>query len=151
MNDTPAKTRKPTPILADYPHRVRDIVRYADLDPQGHVNNAVFATYFETGRVAMFRTPDLGIGVPNATFVLVRQEIDFLKEMRWPGEVEIGTALAELGRSSFTVMQTIFNDGVCAATGRATLVMMDTQTRRSRPLTDDAVAKLSPWKYRGSL
>ena len=151
MNDTPAKTRKPTPILADYPHRVRDIVRYADLDPQGHVNNAVFATYFESGRVAMFRTPDLGIGVPNATFVLVRQEIDFLKEMRWPGEVEIGTALAELGRSSFTVMQTIFNDGVCAAAGRATLVMMDTQTRRSRPLTDDAVAKLSPWKYRGSL
>lgn len=151
MNDTPAKTRKPTPILADYPHRVRDIIRYADLDPQGHVNNAVFATYFESGRVALFRDPDLGIGVLNATYVLVRQEIDFMKEMRWPGEVEIGTALAQNGRSSFTMMQAIFHDGVCAAAGRATLVMMDTTTRKSRPLTPEALARLEPYRYRGVL
>jgi acyl-CoA thioester hydrolase len=145
------KPRKAAPVLADYPHRVRDIIRYADLDPQGHVNNAVFATYFESGRVAMFREPDLGIGVPNATFVLVRQEIDFLKELRWPGNVEIGTALAELGRSSFTVVQTIFNGNTCAAAGRATLVMIDTVTRRAAPLADAAKAKLEPWKYRGTL
>jgi acyl-CoA thioester hydrolase len=150
VNDqSTAKPRKPAPLLADYPHRVKDIIRYADLDPQGHVNNAVFATYFESGRVAMFREPDLGIGVENATFVLVRQEIDFLRELRWPGNVEVGTALAELGRSSFTVVQTIFNGDICAAAGRATLVMMDTTTRRARPLTDEAKAKLEPWKYRG--
>ena len=150
MNIQPAaKPRNPTPILADYPHRVKEIIRYADLDPQGHVNNAVFSTYFESGRVAMFREPNLGIGVENATFVLVRQEIDFLRELRWPGGVEVGTALAELGRSSFTVVQTIFNGDICAAAGRATLVMMDTTTRRARPLTDEAKAKLEPWKYRG--
>ena len=150
MNDqSAAKPRKPAPLLADYPHRVKDIIRYADLDPQGHVNNAVFATYFESGRGAMFREPNLGIGVPNATFVLVRQEIDFLKELRWPGNVEIGTALAELGRSSFTVVQAIFNGDVCAGAGRATLVMIDTVTRRAAPLTDYAKAKLEPWKYRG--
>jgi acyl-CoA thioester hydrolase len=146
---TSAKLRKPTPRLADYPHRVQDIIRYGDLDPQGHVNNAVFATYFESGRVALFRTPDLGIGVANATFMLVRQEIDFLSELHWPGNVEIGTALAEFGRSSFTVVQTIFNGDVCAAAGRATLVMVDMVTRRARPLTEEAMAKLSPWKYRG--
>lgn len=150
MNDQTAKPRKPAPNLADYPHQVTDIIRYADLDPQGHVNNAVFATYFETGRVAMFRDPDLGIGVANATFVLVRQEIDFLRELRWPGQVTIGTALAEFGRSSFTVTQTIFNGDISAAAGRATLVMMDTVTRRSRALTDEALAKLTPWKYRGA-
>jgi acyl-CoA thioester hydrolase len=149
LNEQSVKPRKPVPQLADYPHRVKDIIRYADLDPQGHVNNAVFSTYFESGRVAMFRDPNLGIGVPNATFVLVRQEIDFLRELRWPGDVEIGTALAEFGRSSFTVMQTIFDGDICAAAGRATLVMIDTETRRARPLTEDAMAKLSPWKYRG--
>jgi acyl-CoA thioester hydrolase len=151
LNDAPAKPRKPTPILANYPHRVRDIIRYADLDPQGHVNNAVFATYFESGRVAMFRNPDLGIGVLNATYVLVRQEIDFLNELHWPGDVEIGTALVEFGRSSFTVVQTIFEGEICAAAGRATLVMLDATTRKARPLTPEALARLEPWKYRGSL
>ena len=32
------------------------------MDAQRHVNNAVYSTYFETGRVAMFRDPDLGVG-----------------------------------------------------------------------------------------
>jgi acyl-CoA thioester hydrolase len=150
VTDQPtARPRKPVPQLADYPHRVRDIIRFADLDPQGHVNNAVFSTYFESGRVVMFRNPDLGIGVANATYVLVRQEIDFLSELRWPGNVEVGTALAEFGRSSFVVVQTVFSGDVCAAAGRATLVMLDTTTRRARPLTPEALARLEPWKYRG--
>jgi acyl-CoA thioester hydrolase len=145
-----ARARTPVPQLADFPHRVTDIVRYADLDPQGHVNNAVFSTYFESGRVAMFRNADLGIGVLDATYVLVRQEIDFLRELHWPGGVEIGTALAELGRSSFTVVQCIFHGDVCAAAGRATLVMLDTAARRARPLTPEAIARLEQWKYRGA-
>ncbi len=151
MNDQPtARPRKPAPQLADYPHRVTDIIRFADLDPQGHVNNAVYSTYFESGRVAMFRNPDLSIGESDATFVLARQDIEFLKELRWPGNVEVGTALAELGRSSFTVVQAVFHQGACAAFGRATMVMLDMTTRRARPLTENQIARLSQWKYRGA-
>jgi len=148
MSQSTVRARKAPPRLAHYPHRATDIVRFADLDPQGHVNNAVFSTYFETGRVAMFRDDDLGIGVADATYVLVRQETDFLRELHWPGDVVIGTALAELGRSSFTVSQAVFAGDECAATGRATLVMLDTTTRRPRPLTAEAIARLQRWKYR---
>ena len=146
MND---RSTRGTPRLDDFPHRTTDIVRFADLDPQGHVNNAVFATYFETGRVTMFRMPDLGIGVPGKTFVLVRQEIDFLAELRWPGTVDIGTAIAAFGRSSFTVTQVVFCRDVCAAAGRATMVFIDLATRRPQPLPEDQIARLSPYKYRG--
>jgi len=149
MTQSKDRTRKPAPQLADYPHRATDIVRFADLDPQGHVNNAVYATYFETGRVAMFRNPDLSIGVPNATFVLVRQEIDFMRELHWPSEVVIGTALAELGRTSYTLLQAVFEGEVCAAAGRAIMVMLDAKTRRPLALTPDAIARLDPWRYRG--
>jgi acyl-CoA thioester hydrolase len=76
--------------------------------------------------------------------------VDFLRELRWPGNVTVGTALAEVGRTSFTVVQAIFRDGECAAAGRATLVMLDTETRRPRPLTQDAIARLEQWKYRGA-
>jgi acyl-CoA thioester hydrolase len=140
---------RPAPRLDDYPHRTSDIVRYGDLDPQGHVNNAVFATYFETGRVAMFRTHDLGIGAPGQTFVLVRQEIDFLQELHWPDTVEIGTAVAAFGRTSFTVAQGVFNGTICAATGRAIMVFIDQATRRPEPLPEEQIARLSPYKYRG--
>jgi acyl-CoA thioester hydrolase len=148
VNDRSAP-RRPLPRLDDFPHRASDIVRFADLDPQGHVNNAVFSTYLETGRVAMFREPDLGIGAPGKTFVLVRQEIEFLQELRWPATVDIGTAIAAFGRSSFTVTQVVFRGDVCAATGRATMVFLDLATRRPEPLPDQQIARLTPYTYRG--
>jgi len=150
MSPSTARPRKAPPQLADYPHRAGDIVRFGDLDPQGHVNNAVFATYFETGRVALFRDPDLGIGIANATYVLVRQEIDFLRELHWPGDVVIATGLAERGRSSFTLAQAVFAGEACAAAARATMVMLDAVTRRPKPLPPEAVARLERWTYRGA-
>jgi acyl-CoA thioester hydrolase len=94
----------------------------------------------------MFRNPDLSIGVPGVTFVMVRMEVDYMKELRWPGNLEIGTGLAELGRSSFKVAQVIFHDGACAAAGRATLVCMDLKTRRATPLPQAAIERLSQWQ-----
>ena len=150
MNDQPAgRQRKPVPKLADYPHRVAEIVRFGDLDPQRHVNQAVFLTYFESGRVAMFRDPDLGIGVPGITYVMVRMEVDYMKELHWPGNLEIGTGVAEFGRSSFKAAQVIFRDGVCAAAGLATLVCMDIKTRKATALPQPAIERLSQWKMRG--
>jgi len=146
----PQRPRRPAPQLNDYPHQIADTIRFGDLDPQGHVNQAVFLTYFETGRVAMFRTPDLGVGVPGLTFVMARMEVDYIKELHWPGSVTIGTGVLAFGRSSFKVSQAIFRDGVCCATGLATAVCMDKATRKSTPLPEAALARLNPWKLQGA-
>ena len=50
-----------TPRLEDFPYRLSDNVRYGDLDPNQHVNNAVYATYFETGRVTLMKDRDHGL------------------------------------------------------------------------------------------
>jgi len=134
------------PELSQFPGRTRDIIRFGDLDPQGHVNNTVFATFFETGRVAFLREPGNALSPPGTTSVLARLDISFLKELHWPGEVEIGTGIAEIGRSSFTFLQAIFYEGACAATARATMVMIDGGTRKSRALPKDALARLETMK-----
>jgi acyl-CoA thioester hydrolase len=155
VNDQPAKPAakpapKVAPKLADYPHKVTDTIRFGDLDPQGHVNQAVFLTYFESGRVGMFRDPDFGIGAPGLTYVLVRMEVDYMKELHWPGSVDIGTGVTEFGRSSFKVAQAIFRDGAVHAMGRATLVCMDKTTRKATPLPQPAIDRLSQWKVQGA-
>ena len=111
--------RAAAPRLEDFPIRVPDIVRFADMDRQGHVNNSVYSTYLETGRVGVIYDADQGLQVTGATTVLARVEIDFLKELRWPGTVEIGTAVAEIGRSSYTFAQAIFSDDACVVLGLA--------------------------------
>ncbi len=50
-----------TPRLEDFPYRLSDNVRFADLDPNQHVNNAVYATYFETGRVTLMKDRSFGL------------------------------------------------------------------------------------------
>ena len=143
-----AKQTRVLPELGQFPGRTHDIIRFGDLDPQGHVNNTVFATFFETGRVAFLREPGNALSPPGTTSVLARLDINFLKELHWPGEVEIGTGIAEIGRSSFTFLQAIFHEGACAATARATMVMIDAQTRRSRPLPAETLARLEAMKLR---
>src|SRR2546423_21618 len=143
----PRQTRV-LPQLGQFPGRTHDIIRFGDLDPQGHVNNTVFATFFETGRVAFLREPGNALSPPDTTSVLARLDINFLKELHWPGAVEIGTGVAEIGRSSFTFLQAIFHEGACAATGRATMVMIDAATRRSRALPEEAIARLETLRVR---
>jgi acyl-CoA thioester hydrolase len=143
LQESPEKPpRPPLPRLEDFPIRASDTIRFADLDRQGHVNNAVYPTYFESGRVPRIYDPKEGFQVDGCTTVLARIEIDFLKELRWPGTVEIGTAIAEIRRSSYVFAQVIFNEGACAARARSTMVLIDRATRKARPLPPDLVARL---------
>jgi len=151
LKDQPvAKPARVVPRLEQFPGRVGDLIRFGDLDPQGHVNNTVFATYFETGRVTLLRGPQDLLNPPGATSVLARLDINFLKELHWPGAVEIGTGTLEIGRSSYTFLQAIFCNGECAATGRATMVMIDAATRKARPLPREVVERLEKLRLANS-
>jgi acyl-CoA thioester hydrolase len=131
--------------LEDFPFRTFDKVRYADTDRQGHVNNAAFATFCETGRVEFLFDPERPLYPPGAAFVIARLTLDLRAEVRWPGTVEIGTRVEQIGRSSLTLKQALFQGERLAATAETVIVLMDEETRRSTPLppaTVDALRKL---------
>jgi len=112
-----------------------DKVRYIDTDRQGHVNNAVFSTYFETGRVELLYNPkdpffDLG------SFVSVGLKLDLLSEIKWPGIVEIGTSVTKIGNSSISFLQGLFQDGKIVAVAETTLVQVDKETKRPKVLSE---------------
>jgi len=123
-----------------FPLKTYDKLRYADTDRQGHVNNAVFATFLETGRVEVIYGEKLADD--GAAFVIARLELDFLAEVNWPGEVVIGTAVKEVGRSSFKLFQTVFQDSRPVARAVTVIVQMNEATRKSHPLTDIARKRL---------
>jgi acyl-CoA thioester hydrolase len=136
----------PAPALADFPFRAREKLRYGDTDRQGHVNNAVFATFLETGRVEMLINGGVDLMGPNGAFVLARLLLDYRREVNWPGEVEIGTRVASVGRSSLRLEQAVFQNGACVAAGESTVVLTDETTRRSKPFSDPARAWLERQK-----
>ncbi len=120
---------------ASYALWATDTLRYGDTDRQGHVNNAVFATFCESGRVRFLYDEALDLHGPGGNFVIVRLELDFRAELYYPGQVDIGTRVLSIGRSSFRLGQGIFNGDTCAATAECIMVLVDDATRKSQPLT----------------
>jgi acyl-CoA thioester hydrolase len=143
MTDAPPLTNRAT-----FPLWARDTARYRDTDRQGHLNNAVFATFLESGRVAFLVDWDTPLAPPGCGFVIARLELDFRAEMHWGGEVDIGTGVLKVGRSSFLLGQAIFEDGNCTATAHTTIVMIDEASRKSAPMPDQLRAKLMQWSAR---
>ncbi|MGE0749657.1 MAG: acyl-CoA thioesterase [Variibacter sp.] len=142
MTDSNIRAEREIPSIEDFPFRASDSIRLGDLDPQNHVNNAVYATYFETGRVYLIRDLFQSDTHSARNIVVVRLEIDYLRELHWPGPVDIGTRVARIGNTSLTLDQAIFRQGVCAARGRSIIVQLDAQTRRPSPIPPEIVARL---------
>ena len=138
-----------TPRLEDFPYRLTDNVRFADLDPNQHVNNAVYATYFETGRVTLVKDRGFGLMPPGMGWMLVRLDIHFRAELRWPGTVELGLGVAKLGRTSATFDQVVFSEGRCVASAQSVTVLIDENTRKPTPLTGEIIGNFQRWLRRG--
>ncbi|MGQ3675983.1 acyl-CoA thioesterase [Xanthobacter sp. TB0139] len=137
------RPRAPLPRLEDFPGRAFDTIRFGDTDKFGHVNNAVFSTFLETGRAMLLMNKEAPIGPEGASFVIVRLAMDFRAELMWPGEVQIGTRVCNIGRSSFGMDQAIFQGERCVATAETVMVMFDTTQRKPMPLEEDTIAALN--------
>jgi acyl-CoA thioester hydrolase len=131
--------------LQDFPLKTFDKIRYADTDRQGHVNNANFSSFLETGRVEVLYNTDDPILMDGASFVIASLKLEFLNEITWPGEVHIGTGVLKIGNSSLTLFQRLFQDAQGVANAETVIVQVDQMTRRSAPLTDKARKTLSQW------
>ncbi|HLX14938.1 MAG TPA: thioesterase family protein [Bradyrhizobium sp.] len=140
-----------TPRLEDFPFRLTDNVRFADLDPNQHVNNAVYATYFETGRVTLMKDRSYWQLPEGLTWIMVRLDIHFRAELRWPGTIEMGLGVSKFGRTSVTFDQVVFSQGACVASAQAVTVLIDEATRKPTPLTAEIIAKFQPWLRRKSI
>ncbi len=117
-------------------------IRFADQDPLGHVNNAAIGIYIEQSRCEHLLPLVRAAGGPNMDFVLARIVIDFAKEIRYPGTVEVGLRIARLGNKSFAVANAVFQGETCHALAEATLVFFDTGQRAAKPPPDAVRAAL---------
>lgn len=120
---------------SSYKHWTNVELRYGDTDRQGHINNAVYCTLFESGRVDfLFDRGGQGVCGEGKNFVIARLTLDYLQEMNFPGTARVGSKILSIGRSSFRVGQAIFMGDQCYSTAESVIVLTDEKTRRSTPL-----------------
>ena len=109
-------------------------MRWGDIDALGHVNHALAFTYFEEARDAFLAAR----GISRDEYVVGRCEVWWKRELT-PGHpaVTVETSVSELGTSSMTTLERIFDaDGNVAVEGEFGLVLWDPEARVARPITD---------------
>lgn len=117
-------------------------IRYSDQDAMGHVNNCAYAAYTEAGRTMFLGGLLDPEAHPGIDFILASVKIDYLKEMHYPGTVEVGTRILKLGNKSMTIGTGMFRDGAAVATAVSVNIFLDTETRQTAPIPEDIRAVL---------
>jgi len=115
-------------------------VRYGDLDPQGHVNNAAFLTYLEHARVAYIRRLGLwdGKSFLEIGFILARVELDYKAPILLTDQVEVGIRVSRLGNKSLDMEYLVREKGTgkVFAVGKTVQVAYDYQQGATIPLRE---------------
>ena len=124
-------------------HEKQIEIRWRDQDAYGHVNNAVYLTYLEEVRDEWLERA-LGDSGDAWGYVTARVAIDFRRELTQDDEAIVARLwLTRIGTSSVTTQEEIVTvGGELAAEAEAVLVARDTETGRSRPLSDAERAAL---------
>jgi len=111
-------------------------LRNADTDQNGHVNNAVIASFFEAGRIEVLDDDSIIDVSSQFTFVIVRVEIDYKKELFYPGQVRIGSRITKVGNTSFHFDQTLLHGDVEVAHALAICVLVSKEGHQPVPIPD---------------
>lgn len=124
---------------SDFFHETTIHIRFRDLDPLRHVNNAVFNTYFEEARIQFIQAvPELRKSMKEGfSFVLAHLDLKYIKPVEYGESLVIGSSLKSIGNSSVVGIQGLFsNNDTLKAVAETTGVWYDVNKKRPARLPD---------------
>ena len=122
-----------TPSLSDYPYQVTLPTRWQDNDIYGNVNNVVFYSFFDTA-VNRFLADEACMDFRHSPVIahVVSSQCQFISNISYPEDVEVGVRVAKIGRSSVTYGVSIYagTNQRRVAHGQFVQVFVDRTTNR---------------------
>jgi acyl-CoA thioester hydrolase len=135
---------------SDYSHWTSVSIRYSDQDPMQHINNVAITAFLESGRAGLFGHMFSETPLQLQGLVLARLTVDYLREITFPGSVEVGGMLAALGDRSMTTRYAIFQRDTCCVVSESINVFFDPKTRRSTSPPPTVRAALEQFRTGGT-
>lgn len=114
-------------------------IRWGDMDAMGHVNNTVYFRYLEQARIQWFTDAGCEPDPSGEGPVIINARCTFIKQLKYPGEIEVRTYVGTAGRSSFETYQEIRRVEqleVLSAEGGAKVVWVNFPSEKSMPLPE---------------
>jgi acyl-CoA thioester hydrolase len=114
-------------------------IRFADIDVMGHVNNAVYLSYFEQARVHFFEEHlQQHWDWRKAGVVIARHEIDYLAPLYLNDKAFVETWISRMGTKSYDMSYRIVKASTSGeqliCKGSTVLVAFDHNTGKSQQI-----------------
>jgi len=103
-------------------------VRFRDIDGMGHVNNAVFFTYFAEGRLALFQEFSMDSDFSTFSFILAHISCDYLRPITLNIQLSVEIWVKEIGIKSFGLgynLVDLSDESITYAKGESVQVCFD--------------------------
>lgn len=129
---------------------VRHDVEFRDIDAYGHVNNAVFLSYFEKARTLLWFHLTGKSSARDLDFIVARTEVDYRRQVALEA-IEICLRIGEVRNTSFETVYEIRQNGgnEVAAAGRVVVVLFDWARQSKMEIDDDLRRTLAECSQRG--
>lgn len=113
-------------------------VRFSDCDMMGHVNNAVYLSYFEMARIYYFGMLLAKDRDWKKEGVLLRKnEVEYLKPVLLHDVPQISVYLENIGSKSFTVAYELRVDNELRTIGKSVLVCYNSIENKTFEVTEE--------------
>jgi acyl-CoA thioester hydrolase len=127
------------------PFSIRIEPTWRDQDALGHVNNAVFSTWLETGRGAYWKA--FAGRCDLFPYLLARTEIDFRRQVTWNDDLKLKLWISRYGNTSFDIDYAIDDaKGRRVADAKTVLVMFDPEAQKKVAISPALRRKLEAFE-----
>lgn len=117
----------------DFSYETTIPVRFRDIDPMNHVNNALYVTYVEQAREEYYEDV-LDTTLGDADTVLAHLAVDYIRPIELGEVVTVRMRTDELGESSIPMAYELSVDGNVVATAETVQVAFDRSAGTSKPI-----------------
>ena len=140
---------RPDPALLDparYPFNHAVTTRFADVDPNQHLNNVALAAMMEDARVRFNLAIGLHIKIGERRAMVASVGMEYLAQGQFPASVEAHCGIEQVGRTSWSIVQLLVQNSSVIAFARSIIVAIVAD--RPAPVPDDTRADLLRWGLR---
>ncbi len=125
--------------ISDYKYKTPIFIRFSDIDQLGHVNNAVYLTYFEVARHSYWKNV-IHWNLREHGIIVGRTEVNYLKQITLEDQIFCYVRTTRIGNSSFDVMHVLVKtspngEDICT-TCKTVCVSYDYTANKSIPIPE---------------
>ncbi len=140
---------RPDPALLDparYPFVHTVTTRFADVDPNQHLNNVALAAMMEDARVRFNQMIGLNVKIGERRAMVASVGMEYLAQGHFPQPVDAHCGIEQVGRTSWSIAQLLTQEGRVVAFARSVIVAIADD--RPAPVPDATRDLLNHWSLK---